>query len=400
MKLRQSKGFAVLAIVYFVALPISAMSNEPSLTGDFPFENITAIYSGPFTHPDRSDMLVVENVGGLGFLSHRGGAGSSVFRLALYSFDGSKFQRIWECGALSLEYSIPRPNQTTISSLTWCYGDFDGDGRYSILTCNVDRMEQYAFVDSIFGRSKKLWPEVIRTPDSIWIDQMIACDINADGKDEIVALNYPDNPDSCCYYHAAIYRIEGDKHAPKRLVEIWHNLEAVGSNGGVVPPDHFISKCRLDGVPGEVPVIMGAQSDMSPTNYKIITEKSDSDYEIKQPFPKPPQMPFPDLGRRGDKEHRPSLPKLFGPIGGVMFNDGKSILHYGYFADDNNPDSHQKMVDNQFSVFEDGHWRLLKKENSDIGGLLTRFTISPGKSGWLFIKDGKYIFYDKLPVIY
>jgi hypothetical protein len=399
MKSIQSGRLLVLVIVCLSVIPVAVMAIEPSLSGDFPFDNIKAIYSGPFTHADRSDLLVVEKAGGLMFGSHHGGVGSSASKLALYSFDGAKFQKIWENGALMLEYSLPTDGP--ISATTWCCGDFDGDGRYSIITCNVNCMSQYQFVDSIFTPLKKIWPEVIRISDKIWIDQMIACDINGDGKDEIVTLNYPDNPDSCCLYHAAVYKIVGEKRAAKSLEEIWHGTREVGSNGGIVPPDQFISKCRIEGIDGEVPVIMGSQSDMSLSYYEIIAGISSKDYEVKHPFPEPPQLQFSreDFQTRG-KLKIPRGINENGPICGTILNDDNRILHYGYFQDYNNPDPSQKLVDDQFALLEKDHWKLLQKDDPSIGGLLTGFTIAPGKSGWLFIKDGKYSFYDRLPVIY
>ncbi len=396
---------ALVAVFCLFSFEVGALCDEATLTGDFPFDNVKAIYSGPFTRSDRSDLLVVENVGALGFQSHRGGAGSSVTRLALYSFDGSKFQKVWEDGSLSLEYSIPRFKGTTISSQTWCYGDLDGNGRYSIVTCNVNRMQQYAFADSIFKPSKMLWPEKIRTPDSIWIDQMIACDINDDGKDEIVTLNYPDNPDSCCSYHVVIYKIEGDKPAGKRLVEIGRGPEHLGGNNGVVPPNKFISICHIEGIPGRVPVEMGSQSDMSLSSYLAIGKSDSVGYEIKRPFPKPDQLEIPKevQKKRREIDRNLKIPRIkeeSGPIGGVIFNDGDKVLHYGYFNNVDSKDPYQRMPNDQFALLENGRWRLLQKDNPDIGGLLTSFTITPDKPGWLFIKDGKYYFYDQLPVKY
>jgi hypothetical protein len=379
------------------------MSTEPTLIGEFPFENVSAIYSGPFTHSDRSDLLAIEGVGGLLLQSRHGGSSSGASKLALFSFDGSKFRKIWENSELMLKYSFSMgsPKEGMISAATWCAGDFDGGGRYSIVTCNINRMWQFTFIDSIFEKYKRPMQELIQTPDSIWIDQMIACDINSDGKDEIVTYNYPDDPDSCCTYHVVIYQIEGDKPAGKSLVEIGRGPERFGGYNSVTSPNHFISKCRIAGIPGEVPVDIGPQSDVSLSSYIAIGKSDSGGYEIKRPFPHPPQSHL----NKGDKGAREEYERVrdstIGPIGGVIFNDGDKVLHYGIFLDYSKPNpEHEGPGLYSFALLEDGHWRLLQKDDPSIGGLLTKFTIEPGKSGWLFIKDGKYSFYDKLPVTY
>lgn len=383
---------AIVCSIVFMGI---AAGDEPSLTGEFPYEDVIAVYSGPFTQLDRSDLLVVQGAGGIAFQSHRGGVGMGAARLALYSFDGSKFQRIWENGSLMLGYSLPKDGP--ISAMTWCYGDFDGDGGYSIITCNVKEMRQYTFEEKAYEQHKMPMQELIQTPD-VWIDQLIACDINDDSIDELVALNYPDNPDSCCIYHAAIYKIVGDKPAGRSLVELWQGLDHIGSNSGIFPPNHFISTCRIEGVPGEVPVIMGPQSDVSLSSYIAIGKAEVGDYEVKRPFPRPEQSHLKKGDEGAREEHERINKSTIGPVGGVIFNDGDRILHYGIFLDYNAPGPDNKSIADNFAVLEDGHWRSLQKQDPSIGGLLTKFSIESGKSGWLFIKDGKYFFYDKLPV--
>jgi hypothetical protein len=405
MKSIQFVAQMLLVIVFLFVLHVAAVAIEPSITDDFPFDNIKAIYSGPFIQADRSDLLGIEGAGSLLLQSRHGDSGSGALKLALFSFDGSKFQKIWENSELMLKYSFSMgsPKEGMISAATWAAGDFDGDGKYSIISCNVNRMWQYTFVDSIFEKYKRPMKELIQTPDSIWIDQMIACDINADGKDEIVTYNYPDNPDSCCTYHVVIYQIDGDKPADKSLVEIGRGPDRFGGYNGVTYPNHFISKCHIDDIPGEVPVDMGPQSDMSLSSYLAIGKSDSGDYEIKRPFPRPQQMQISKVDRKA--VGRQKIPQMdiingAGPIGGVIFNDDSKVLHYGYFEDYSNPDPSQKLVDDQFSLLENDHWRLLQKDDPAIGGLLTKFTIAPRKTGWLFIKDGNYSFYDRLPVNY
>jgi hypothetical protein len=377
--------FVILYSLAFFSVPQGiAMATQPSLTGEFPFEGITAIYSGPFTHADRSDFL--------GIISSR---------LVLFSFDGAKFQQIWANDSPTAAYSMPSSNKNVVPVTVWCAGDFNGDGRYTIITCNVNRMWHYTFVDSIFEKYKRPMQELIQTPDSIWIDQMIACDINDDGKDEIVTLNYPDNPDSCCRYHVVIYRIEGNNPAGRSLVEIGRGPERLGGNFGIVPPNHFISKCRIDGMPGEVAIEMGPQSDVSLSSYLAIGMSDSGGYEIKHPFPQPPQTHLRKGERGAREEYEHVRESTIGPVDGVIFNDRARVLHYGIFLDYSKPNPEHNGPDPySFSILENGHWRLLQKDDPDIGGLLTSFTIAPPKSGWLFIKDGKYYFYDKLPVRY
>ncbi len=310
-------------------------------------------------------------------------------RLALYSFDGSEFHNIWKDNSLMLRYSLPTDGP--ISAMTWCYGDFDGDGKFSIVTCNVSRMWLYTFDDKVYERTIRPRRDLIKTPD-VWIDQLMACDINGDGIDELVALEYPDNPDSCCVYHIGIYKIVGDKPAGKSLVEIWHGLDHIGANYGIVPPNHFISKCRIDGIQGEVPILIGAQSDMSPSYYFGITRTKSGDYEKIRPFSKPPQLYLRKGDRGAREEHERIRESTSGPVGGVIFNDGERILSYGMFIDHNNP------IPSSFGVLEDDHWRLAEKQDPSIGGLISKFTIEPGRTGWLFINDSKYFFYDKLPI--
>jgi len=387
------------------SLSMAAFGDEPPIIGDFPFEDVAAIYSGPFMQTDHSDLLAVQGVGGLAFESRRGGVGMGVSRLALYSFDGYQFQRVWKCGSLTLEYSLPKDGP--ISAMTWCCGDFDGDGRYSIITCNVNEMRQYTFGGEVFKQYGNPTQERIETPD-VWIDQLIACDINDDGIDELIAMEYPYDPDSSSIYHLGIYRIAGDKPAGKSLVEIWHGHDRIGINTGIMPPDHFISKCHINGISGEMPVIMGSQSDMSPSSYKGVARNQTGAFEIVRPFPKPyggmqPPVKFNDRseeGKRRMKEEMEAYRKnSAGPVGGFIFNDGDKILHYGYFLDENAPNPDHKSPDpHSFAVLEGDRWRPLKKTDPSIRGLLCKFTLDPGRTGWLFISDGKYSFYDKLPI--
>jgi hypothetical protein len=310
------------------------------------------------------------------------------FKLALYSFDGSEFHHLWTNNSVMLKYSLPTDGP--ISAMTWCYGDFDGDGKYSIITCNVSRMWLYTFDDELYERTKKPQQGLIKTLD-VWIDQLMACDFDDDGTDELIALEFPDNPDSCCVYHVGIYKISGDS-----LIEIWHGLDGIGGNSGITPPDRFISKYRIDGFPGEMPIIMGAQSDMSLSSYIGIGRTDSGQYEIVRPFPKPPQAHL-RKGERGARQEKERIGKItIGPVGGVIFNDGDKILHYGSFLDYSNPD--HRLTESSFAVLEDDHWRPLRKRDPSIRGLLCKFTSEPGRPGWLFIKDQKYFFYDKLPI--
>jgi len=401
---------------FFIVLPsialccfsfsVAALGDEPSITGDFPFEDVAEIYSGPFTRPDRDDLLVVHFNGGIVFGNMKGSTSSGTYKLALYSFDGGRFQRIWLSREIMMKYSAVvmddgKPREV-VSGTPWCFGDFDRDGIYSIITCTVNEMSERDFSKPKDGR-EAFWGKSIKTPD-IWIDQMIACDIDDDSCDEIVALQFPDNPDSCCKYHVGIYRVVDDS-----LIEIWRGLYSKQGNDGFFRPNQFISKCRIDGIAGVVPVMNGPQGGVEPSSYISIARTQTGAYEIIRPFPKPYggiELPAKGVFENASEQEKEHLRKMFelrrskdfGPMGGVIFNDGNRVMHYGNFLDMRNPDPHEKSFPHAFSVLEDGQWRHLKKNDPSIRGLLCRFTIEAGKSGWLFINDGKYSFYDKLPV--
>ena len=384
-----------IAICYF-AFPRISIGEEPSLSGEFPFDGVLAVYSGPFTQLDRSDLLVLHSEGGIEFENYDytgAGIGMGTLNLALYSFDGSEFHKIWKNQSVMLQYSLPR--KYPITRTAWCCGDFDNDGRYSLITCNVHRMWEYTFDKQLDEQYIEPSRKLIKTPE-VWIDQFIACDIDGDSCDELVALEYLNLKDSSGTYHIGIYKIVG-----KSLVKVWRGLDGqVGGNYEIVPPTSFISKCRIDGIPGEVPVLKASQSDMSLSNYYVIGKGQTGDYKIIRPFPIP-QRSHLKKGERGAREEHERLTKSrVGPVGGVIFNDGNKILHYGFFHDPNAPNLKHKPPDQfSFSVLDDDHWRLLKKYDPSIGGLLCRFTIDAGKSGWLFIKGQKYFFYDALPLI-
>lgn len=376
-------------VIYFLIFPQSSIGQEPSFEGEFPFDDVSSIYSGHFTRSDRSDLLVLHRSGSIQFHNYEyTGAGLSMgtFSLALYSFDGSEFHRIWISGAVILQYSLPR--KYPISRMAWCYGDFDNDGRYSIITCNVRRMWEFTFDEQNYEQNKRPTLKLLKTPD-VWIDQLIACDIDADGCDELVALEYANKQDSSGTYHIGIYKI-----VDKSLVQVWQGLDGkVGGNYEVVPPPRFISTCRIKGIPGEIPVRMGSQSDVSLSYYSVIGKTKTGDYDKMLPFPIPQSSRL-RKGERGAIEEKERLAKSnVGPVGGVIINDGVKVLSYGSFIIRNNG------LADAFSLLENDKWRLLEKTDSSIGGHLCQFKIESGKSGWLFIKDGKYSFYDKLPLV-
>ena len=393
------RNFRVLIlgiVICCFAFPRISIGEEPSFSGEFPFDDVSAVYSGPFTRLDRSDLLVLHDNGGIAFHNYDysgGGVGIGAFKLALYSFDGSEFHKIWKNQTVMLRYSLPL--RCSISRMAWCYGDFDNDGRYSLVTCNVDYMNEYVFDDKKYDQYKRPSRRLIKTPD-VWIDQLIACDIDGDSCDELVALEYSNLKDSSGTYHIGIYKI-----VDRSLVEMWRGLGGqVGGNYEIVPPTSFISKCRIDGIPGEVPVLKGSQSDMSLSYYYVIGKGQTGDYETVFPFPIPQTAQL-KKGEEGAIEEKERLDRSnVGPVGGVIFNDDNKILHYGFFLDKNDPNLKHKPPDSySFAVFENDHWILLEKHDPSIGGLLCRFTLEAGKPGWLFIKDRKYFFYDALPLI-
>jgi hypothetical protein len=159
-----------------------------------------------------------------------------------------------------------------------------------------------------------------------------------------------------------------------------------------------------------VPIIIGPQSHVSPSSYIGIGTTPSGGFEIVRPFPIPydgmaPQAKPKDRSEESLKRTREAMDlyrsKGGGPVGGIIFNDGEKVLHYGYFDDNTSTDPYRSIANRySFSLLKDGEWKLLRKHDSSIGGLFTGFTVEPGKSGWLFINNGKFFFYDKLPVSY
>jgi len=408
--MHSSRSFGISALyVIFCCFYFStaSLADGPAITGEFPFEDIAAIYSGPFTQPDRDDILIVYYDGGMRLGNAGGLTSMETYRLAVHSFDGVQFQQIWKSKSALVQLASilfeNGPPGKPISSTLWCFGDFDGDSITSIVTCVVNKMAEwdlrYTKGDSSSSRGRR-----IAAPD-IYIDQMIGCDIDDDGRDEIVAMQFPNNPDSCCKYHVGIYKIDGDS-----LFQVWRGLDGMAGNSGVFPPQKFISKCRVTGIPGEIPIIVGPQSDMSLSSYIGIGMTASGVYDIVRPFPRPhgglppPRMVDrnnPDERRRMEEEMDAYRKTDVGPVGGIIINDGNRVLHYGYFHDGNSTDPNRWMTDRySFSLLHDEKWNRLGKEDPLVGGLLTKFTIESGKSGWLFINNGKFSFYDKLPVAY
>jgi hypothetical protein len=389
MSLNRNANHIIIGLAFsFLILPRNALCEEPSLTGEFPFEYVSSIYSGPFTNADKDDLLVLHHGGGIQFSNYDyTGAGTAMgtYYLTLYFFDGAEFRMIWEDRSVILAYSMPL--KYPITRTAWCYGDFDNDGRCSIISSNVRDMWEYEFDERHLDQHKIPLMKKIKTPD-VWIDQLIACDIDNDGRDELVALEYLNFQDNSGNYKIGIYKIDGDT-----LVEVWNGLEGkVGGNYEIMPPDHFISTCNIDGIPGEVPVIMGMQSDVSLSHYSVIGKSQSIEYELMRPFPIPQQT----RSRRGKRGTKEAIVRLagsdVGPVGGIIFNDIDKILSYGMFMNGNN------ILPDAFSLLENDEWRLLEKTDSQAGGELCKFTIEMGRSGWLFIKDEKYRFYEKLPV--
>jgi len=386
-------AFALAFISCGLIFSSIAIATEPALSGEFPFENVEAVYSGPFMQPDHDDLWVVQRAGGISF-GHDAIVG---LKLALYIFDGKEFRKKWECGSIILDRSIP--GLKPIPATAWCYGDFDRDGKYSLVTCSVRNMHEYKFYADTMEQFRRRLSGRIKTPD-IWIVQMIACDIDNDSCDEIVAMEFPDMHDTCCttiggtQCHTGIYKLVGDS-----LAEVWHGLTGeTGFYYTEFPPTKIISKCLIDWIPGEVPVLKGTQSDVSPSHYSVIGSSPSGGYERLCPFPYTPAEYIKKGDRRAEESGRPRQ-QAFGPVGGIIFNDGINVLHYGYFIDYSRPDR-QRPDPRTLAVLEDDHWRLLRKHDPSIGGELCKFTVEPGRTGWLFIKDGKYSFYDKLPVEY
>ena len=381
-----------------LAIPFVAFAQGPSRSGDFPFDEATDVFSGPLLQSGRSDLLVQWTNGNYRIFQNDR---YSSHRLALLSFDGSQFHKVWADSEMLNNYSDPEMHPAP--EPTYCFGNFENNGKYSIIISDSSGIRQIKFDDNSNGvpTIRKL---KVR---HIIIDQAIGSDIDGDNVDEVVTMEYPNDQDTCCIkghnitYHLGIYKIQGDS-----LAQLWHGLAGVGGNFAIVPPDQFISKCHIDSIPGDVPVIQGPQSDMSVSFYHCVRRMPTGNYEKIKPFPyhpaeyirKPEIKPTGEEAEKFKEIVRQAMAKEVGPIGGVIFNDGSKVLHYGYFLDHINPDPQQRMPRDQFSILENGQWNRLEKTDSLARGMMCNFTIEPGKSGWLFIHDGKYYFYDKLPL--
>ena len=393
-------GTIFLSVLCIILTAINAAGIEPVLSGDCKIAYSSKITAGPFLQKDKSDILVlgsdtVEIAKSIS--SPRTGP-----KFFLLSFDGKSFQKRWVLDKIiNLK---PSYGENAHSRLAWCCGDFDGDGLYSLVTCDSNRILEYTFSEAGNNGQVSSLIKQIKARD-IWIDQLIASDIDGDSIDEIVSLEFPNKIDTCCsrgntaQYHSAVYKISGDT-----LITLKRPLYGVGGYNDVVTEDHFISKAHFDGYPGEVPIIMGPQSDVSPSSYLSIGKTESGEYEVIRPIPRPildyvPKGIFDKARKFGQEE--PSRGSVYGPSSGKIFNDGEKVLHYGYFIDNNAPDSIQKQPDGDgFAILENGAWRQLQKTDRSIGGLMTSFEYAPGKRGWLFIKQEKYQIYDKLPVVY
>ncbi len=358
----------VCSIFSILLITSTAGAQDNPITGSFPVDNFYRIYSGPFIKTGRDDLLVIKGNGYIKFQKPAGGIELSTYRLSLYSFDGSDFSKTWEDQYQFLEKSLPKYGP--ISAKTWCTGDFDGDGKYSLVTCDVNDIRLYDF--SLERKHPKR--KIIRLPD-VWIDQLIGCDINDDKIDEIVALEYSDNSDIPCAYRVGVYKIEGDS-----LVKIWSGLEGAAKNCGTIQPDRFISKCRIKGYKGEIPVIRKANNDATKVSYVGIARNKNDNYEVIKPFP---EAIGPD--------------SIFYFAVSITEFDNQTLF-FGSITDLKRLflSSVTKNIAS-FAFLENGRWKPLK-ETSDLRyRAICQFTLAPGRHGWLCLKDHQYFFFDDLP---
>lgn len=357
-KTRLFNVFNILFVLITTIITVHETPAQDILTGIFPAPEAFELYPGPFIKEGHQDLLVLHGSGHIRIQ----GASHETRRLALYSFDGGSFREVWLSRFNMFRHSSPRRG---IYTTAWCCGDFDGDGVYEILTFPNEQIryfvDKYSFDED--GRNRT----IIRKVPKVWIDQAIGCDINGDGVDEIVTLEFSIEDSIKYAYHAGVYELRGDS-----LVHLWTGLEDIGENPSWMPPTKFVTKCRLPDYTGEVPVLMGPQSDVRPSRFSIIFRNEHGEYESAKPF----------------SSNEPS------PCGEIsLFRDDNRVIGYGTFLDYSQKEFYNRFT---FGLYNGRNWEVLGKTENNAEGAMCRFTID-GEQGWLFIYDGIYTFYKKRP---
>ena len=377
--IRSRALFIVFIITAELLIPYSLFAQtrivQPVISGDFLFAEPQRIYSGHFFQTDRSDLLVLQNIGKMtidkGFAG--GGIIETVFKLTLYSFDGKNFQPKWESDEVFLQHSDPT---YPIATNVWCFGDFNGDGIDELVIFYINYAFIYKF-NLLNSKKPDKFFSPVSTIEKSWVDQAIGCDINDDGKDEIITLEFISGPkkfaEDVADYQVGIYSVYNDS-----LAQLWKGLKDVGLSGNyVTPPDQFLSAIRMNGFIGEVPLLMKGQSDVSSTEYFIVNSDSNGSFIISRPFPAP--------------ERNSS------PVGVPLFDYQGNIYSYGEFWNANPDKAYYEWFG--FGLFKDNGWVLLDKVNPVISGKMCRFLGEQNKEYWLFIYNQKFSIYDREPFI-
>ena len=239
-------SFVIRALLCFLLCIESITASD--VGGDFPIKQIISIAAGPFISQNSWQVLVEYDNGGIVLSNGTGIAVDRTCRLSLCTFENGKFSIVWTNPNAFVNTSMPVPG-FKISRTAWCCGIFDSSRAAKLVTFDVNQV--YAFRQN---RAPSF--TVLKSPP-VWIDKAIACDLDNDGKDEIVTLEFPALSDTnkfCGDYHVGVYKIQD-----KELVQIWRGLDDIGANGGVQPEPAFVSKCRIEGYEGELPVMLNSQ---------------------------------------------------------------------------------------------------------------------------------------------
>jgi|GEM_PF-5722738 hypothetical protein len=303
---------------------------------DFPIKQIVSIAAGSFISQNSWQVLVEYDNGGIVLSNGTGIAVDRTCKLSLCTFENGKFSIVWTNPDAFVNTSVPVAG-FKISRTAWCCGIFDSSRVTKLVTFDVNRVKVYSFRQN---RAPSF--TVLKSPP-VWIDKAIACDLDNDGKDEIVTLEFPALSDTnkfCGDYHVGIYKIQD-----KELVQIWRGLDGIGANVGVPPEPAFVSKCRIEGYEGELPVVLNSQlrskttSNTKDSKFAVIF-KNKGGFELGYPF-----------------EQKVPGKSKFQPTDGQIFNNGKRIISFGTLNDVSN----DSMLSYHFSEFLNGEWIKLKQ---------------------------------------
>jgi len=366
ISIKQKIMYGFLLSIFLNTLSLFGLTNaQPLLIGKLPCHgSLVHIAAGPFINQDRWDVLAeVDTTTGF---THRRIITEieKTCRLELYSFDGRNFSLVWQSSFFIPNYLNSPP------FWYWCCGTFDSSNKLcKLITFDTNQVVAYSFHNGKETNTK------LHIKPQLRIEQAIGCDLNGDGRDEIVTLECPagcQSHDSCNNYHVGVYKIAGDS-----LRQIDSGFMNIGGDNGIIRAPQFISKCSMKGYAGEIPVILQPQSDVSVSSYSMIVETKNRDLDIINPFEGAP------TGSNGP-----------GPIDAEIISEDERIFSYGSFLHDSTPQQKQY----HFAECRKDAWESVAKKDPGAMGLLCPFKISKAKTGWLFASSRNFRYYNKLPI--